>query len=131
MLKNAQGLNFAVSVDLANEFLRDLDIKPRESDFTKRYDQALLQYEQPGHGRALQMFRELSASNPRISAPRDFVYELGGGTVQPVASEHAEHAAQVREDRGKPRPALGGILFAILGVVLALAVVLIILVNRR
>jgi S1-C subfamily serine protease len=131
MLKNAQGLNFAVSVDLAHEFLRDIDIQPRESDFTKRYDQALLQYERPGHGHALQMFRQLSASNPHVSAPRDFVYELGGGNVQPVAGEHAENTRLPHENRSSPRPAPGAILFAALGAILAIAVLLVILVNRR
>jgi S1-C subfamily serine protease len=140
-LTNAQGINFAVSIDLANQFLHSLNINPHESEFTKRYDQALLQYERPGHGRALSLFKELVASNPRLSGPRDFVRELSHGqdtspvvehptevADKPVADAPAKTPTPVQSSHHTP-PAifiLGG-----LGLLLGLVVVLVILAGRR
>lgn len=75
-LVGTQGVNFAESIDLARQFLNDLKVHPRESEFTQKYDQALVEYEKSGHGHALRLFRELAATHPDLSAPREFVNEL-------------------------------------------------------
>jgi S1-C subfamily serine protease len=131
-LTNSQGLGFAVSVDLANQFLHGLEITPHESDFTKRYDQALLQYERPGHGRALQMFEELSVSHPRLSGPREFVRELKP-VNEPLPMRKAEPPApeKISAGEGRHRPAPALMILGALGGLLALVAILFILVNRR
>ena len=40
-LAGTQGLNFAESIDLARQFLNESNVKPRESEFTRKYDEAL------------------------------------------------------------------------------------------
>jgi len=132
MLKNSQGLNFAVSVDVASQFLRELGVSPQESDFTRRYVEAVEQYERPGHGQALKMFEKLNESNPRVGPVRDFIAELKVPNSSETASNrqtkqansHPTHSAS----RGMP-PAL--MIFGFVGGLLIGVAALVILSNRR
>lgn len=138
-LKDQKGVNFAESVDLAREFLRSLDVTPRDSRFTQQYDEALLEYERPGHGNALRMFRSLSASHPDLSGPRDFVEELSGAAPprrelapppedrrDPVNGDRISRA-QASHHRWAPAVAVVGVV----AVVLIVVVAVIVLVNRN
>jgi S1-C subfamily serine protease len=110
-LVGTQGVNFAESIDLARQFLNDLNVHPRESEFTRKYDQAMVEYERPGHGHALRLFRELADTHPDLSAPREFVNELS------LEKPHAEKSDQAS---ATPRPrhhSRAPILFVLLGLV--------------
>lgn len=75
-LVGTQGVNFAESIELARQFLNDLKVQPLESEFTRKYNEALVEYDRPRHGHALRLFKELAATHPDLSAPREFVNEL-------------------------------------------------------
>ena len=55
--------NFAESVDLARDFLKDQSVTPRESTFTTKYDRAVSEFERPDHG----MLHGCSANWKRIT----------------------------------------------------------------
>jgi len=84
-LEGMQGVNFAESIDLAWQFLNDLHVQPGESGFTRKYEKALDEYERPGHGHALKMFRDLSAMYPESGVSREFVHELSASTDETSA----------------------------------------------
>ncbi len=122
-LAGTQGLNFAESIDLARQFLNESNVKPRESEFTRKYDEALHEYERPGHGHALRMFRELSQSNPESSAPREFVSELGQveGNIAKPKPNHDQ-----KPGRGRTTLLLAGA-----GVLLVIGLIVLLAADRR
>jgi S1-C subfamily serine protease len=91
--EHTQNLNFAISVDVVQEFLRDLDVTPSQSAFTTTYLQALDAYESGDRRQAMALLQGLSARHPESSIVRAKLRQFGGGQVQAVASP------------GPPRPA--------------------------
>lgn len=129
-LKESQGVNFAVSVDLAREFLRDMNVTPKESQFTKEYDQALEQFDRGDNGEALRMFKALSARHPDLSLLRDRVAELApGGAGDSTRKRKAVTKSEVGQARSRristPIAILAGV-----ALLLVVVVVGVILVNR-
>jgi serine protease Do len=84
--ERTQNLNFAVSVDVVQEFLRDLQVTPSQSAFTTTYLQALDAYEAGDTHRALALFQRLSADHPESSVVRAKVRQLSGGQPLPAIS---------------------------------------------
>ncbi len=101
-MKETQGVNFAIAIDLARNFLNAVGVQPSQSRFTERYTEALQEYERGGHGRALILFRNLAVSYPGIGAPREFVSELTASG--PGAGRRASYA-QSRPSGAFQRPA--------------------------
>jgi Trypsin-like serine proteases, typically periplasmic, contain C-terminal PDZ domain len=138
-ITETQGVNFALSVDLARQFLRELGVQPRQSEFTQKYLSALAEYDRPGHGRALRMFRDLATAYPGISAPREFIREMtavtggGGRAVNPEAKQRIEpvhYSRQASPGGGRHSRALVLIL-AVLGVIVLAGVALLISAGRK
>jgi len=126
-LVGTQGVNFAESIDLAWQFLNDQHVQPRESDFTRKYDAALREYERPGHGRALRLFKQLADSNPESSIPREFVHELSPGTaiVTPPASVSTPTPAAAPARRPETRSHGGQLPLILLGVGILVVIIII------
>ncbi len=103
-LVGTQGLNFAEAIDLGNEFLSEVHVQPKESEFTHRYRQALEQYELPGHGHAVQLFRQMAETYPESSTPRDFLRELGAAPTATHAESRADTHPQTPATTVAPRP---------------------------
>ncbi len=59
-----QGMNFLVPIGIANEFLREINITPNESNLSNIYEQGLILYDQEQYSRALDKFREVNELNP-------------------------------------------------------------------
>jgi hypothetical protein len=121
-LVGTQGVNFAVAIDLARQFLNELSVRPRESDFTRKYNEALGEYERPGHGHALRLFKQLAETHPELSTPREFVSELG----------HGEGGAAQTEQRVAPRlhRSRAPILLLGIGLLLAMGLAVMVAANR-
>jgi hypothetical protein len=68
-----QGMNFAVPISIAKEFINQLNIKPAESEFTKDYIQALTLYNQNKYKSALAIFNNLNALDPGYSFIQDYI----------------------------------------------------------
>ncbi|HTD55605.1 MAG TPA: trypsin-like peptidase domain-containing protein [Silvibacterium sp.] len=133
--KNSQGLNFAVSIDLARQFLEQAHVRPRESDFTKSFDLALAQYERPGHGHALRMFRELKDSHPEVSAPNEYVAELSKGDDRKTSEiretrEKDESSRPIESRRPAGRISMPVVILVAVGFFLVVVVLIVIAVNR-
>ena len=131
-LRDSQGLNFAIAIDVAHQFLDQINVKPRESNFTRNYQEAMEQYEQPGHGHALQMFRELSDSHPESSVVSDFVQQLSH-EQQDARAEPAPHLHDAADSASFTPTHSGPPVFLLIGVAALLVAVLVIVVvvNRR
>jgi S1-C subfamily serine protease len=133
-LRDEQGINFIVAVDLLQEFLRDLHVKPNQSKFTEKYLQALDAYEHHRREKALTLFRQLSAERPGIRPVEGFIQLLG-------TKNDAEHhtpddikikAAQDAVPAPRPRHANGAFLiFGAMATVLVLIVVVVVAMNRN
>src|SRR5262249_43953995 len=80
-LRDQEGINFIVSVDLLQEFIRDLNVKPVSSKFTQKYLQALDALEHNRRERALTLFRELSAERQGVRPVENFIQQLEGRGV--------------------------------------------------
>jgi S1-C subfamily serine protease len=146
-LKDSEGLNFAIAIDVAHQFLDQVNVKPRESSFTRNYNQALAEYERPGHGHALRMFRELSDSHPDSGAVMEFVQQLSRGDQSRTDSAHGEfgrgdrraepprpatpRVSHAENDEPAPHHANFPVVFLVLIVVLISAVVLIVILANR
>jgi S1-C subfamily serine protease len=122
-LKDGQGLNFAVSVDLARQFLSELHVTPNQSEFSTEYDRAMGAYDRSDRGTALKLFQALKASHSDLSGPREFVRKLSGGENATASSTSI--GQQSRRARGNINPAvylaggIGVLLLAILGIIVA------------
>lgn len=130
--------NFAESVDLARDFLKDQSVIPRESAFTTKFDLAVSEFERPGHGNASRMFRELQTSYPDRSGPRDFMVKLSPGHLSsaliPKGKTSAQDAA-ADEQKFAPRPSRRNFppalaVIGVVAVVLIVVVAVVVLVNR-
>jgi S1-C subfamily serine protease len=121
-----QGVNFAEAIGLARQFLRDLNVRPSESDFTRQYYRALEEYEQPGHGNAFPLFQELARTHPNEAAPREFLRELGHPAPVPKAQDHVERARPIAKSMHRVGPAI-----AFLGIGLLAVIVLLIIIGTK
>jgi S1-C subfamily serine protease len=121
-LVGTQGVNFAEAIDLARQFLNELSVRPRESDFTRKYNEALGEYERPGHGHALRLFKQLAETHPELSTPREFVSELG----------HGEGGSAQTEQRVAPRlhRSRAPVLLLGIGLLLAMGLAVMVAANR-
>ena len=129
-LKDGQGINFVVSVDVLNEFLNALSITPSRGAYMETYLAALDDLHSDHKERALGRFEKLQRQHPGIRIVEDFVRNLRGEGVVAVSSP-VENTSSRRDAEGNTsqspsrssRPVLvfGGI--ALLVMVLLVAVV--------
>jgi serine protease Do len=128
-----QGVGFVVSVDLVNEFLGELNVRPSPSHFTGRYLEALSAWEDHRTTRARQLFRDLSYSYPESPAVAGFLKELDNGdpaphTVAPPDSPKPEKAGS--SSVGPHAQRNPAVILLVIGGLLALVVVIVVLANR-
>jgi serine protease Do len=123
----SQGLNFAIDIDVAHQFLNEINVHPRESDFTRKYDLALKEYDRPDHGKALQMFRQLSESHPDSGSVREFVMMLNHDSQDATAPPSPTYNTRVSNTHKSGFPV--GLIFVVVGLLVGI-LVLVILVNR-
>jgi len=58
------GMNFAVPISIAIQFLNEINVKPSESQFTQQYKEALSLYQNEEYTEALEILRGLNETNP-------------------------------------------------------------------
>jgi S1-C subfamily serine protease len=132
-----QGLNFVVSIDVVNEFLNELNVRPSQSRFSTKYLAALNAWEGHNTGTARRLFRELNEAHPESSAVQDFVRQLGDEPIQsaqarPITDKRQPNTKTERtSDPGKTRERHPGFIILFVAVVLALILTFVILANRN
>ena len=130
----ANGLNFVVGIDLVNEFLNDLHLKPEQGRFTAMYLQALDAYEAHKKARALAIFKELNGMHPESVAIQDFVKQLGAtpatavsAPAKPKVTTPVRTEADRTENRRTGHPMA---VLMVIGIVVAAILVVVVLANR-
>jgi len=58
------GMNFAVPISIAVQFLNEMNVSPAESSFTQQYKEALSLFEDEKYSESLELLRGLSETNP-------------------------------------------------------------------
>ncbi|MGO9641448.1 MAG: trypsin-like peptidase domain-containing protein [Candidatus Acidiferrales bacterium] len=117
---NAQAINFLVPMNIADQYLNELNIKPQESDLSKKYIQALSDFHSGKCSTALKEFEEIKELNPGFPYVQDFIsqstsckettptfpmmYVIIGGVVLLLVIIIAAFALMKK----KPAPAMAG-----------------------
>jgi S1-C subfamily serine protease len=128
-IKDQPGINYIVSVDVVQEFLKDANVKPATSEYTRKYTQALELYERNERPEALRVFRELQKTHPGVKAVDEFVQRLGAGSQNVSTSTTAPRTPSptVPVSRSEPRRS-GGRGLLIFGLFAGVAIVVLIVV---
>jgi hypothetical protein len=107
--ERTQNLNFAISAEVIQEFLSDLQITPTESAYTRSFLKALDAYENNDRKQALALFSRLNLAHPESSTIREFVRRLDGkpvtAAIPPAAPEEAKSPAGNRSETTEAAPA--------------------------
>jgi len=141
-LRDTGGINFVVSVDLLQEFLRDLHVKPDQSKFTQKYLQALDAIDHGQRDHALTLFRQLQSERPGTRSVETFIQQLGGSkdnrqlaadTRRADTTRHSE--VEVASKSQTPERTSGGsskmiFIFGALAATLVVVMLVIVAMNR-
>ena len=115
----AQGLNLVVSANVMREYLNELNVKPSESEFTRRYVQALDAFERQDMKKAAALFRSADEVSPGLPVVQEFLRRTGdtGPSAGSGGGSPVERPAESRpRSRSNPALLVGGILVvAVLG----------------
>jgi S1-C subfamily serine protease len=59
-----QGMNFLVPINIARQFLNEINVQPKESQLSKLYEEGLVLYDKQQYRDALEKFREVNELSP-------------------------------------------------------------------
>lgn len=131
------GMNFAVPISIAKQFLNEINVQPSESSFTANFNKALTAYNSGDYLKALDLLRGINETNPGFPVVQELLAEArqaADANPQPEttgsSAEAFAPADKAKRDTvlGKP-PVVVYVGAAIL--VLAAATTLILLIKRR
>ncbi|MDR3084677.1 MAG: trypsin-like peptidase domain-containing protein, partial [Christensenellaceae bacterium] len=137
------GMNFAVPISIAEQFLREMNVTPSESRFTASFKTALEAFNNKDYATALDLLRGINETNPGFPVVQELLAEAreasdanpqqspsgGSGSDGPEATEKTTQANKTASGLGGN---LNTILLVGLGVlVLALGAIVTILLLRR
>jgi len=60
----ASGMAFAIPINLVKQFLHEINVEPSESDFTRKYKEAIALYQNEDYGESADILRGLNETNP-------------------------------------------------------------------
>ena len=80
--------NFLMPISIAKDFLNRINVQPQESQFTKMYRQALIEYDQQHYKNALDILLQID----RISPGNPYVQRFMSLSQQQVSAGHDETA---------------------------------------
>jgi len=136
---SASGMNFAVPISVAKQFLNEINVTPTESDFTKEYKQAIALYNAGDYISALEILRRINEINPGYPVIAELLSETSSKaamqTPEPTAEETIEAGSGGLMDNDKGAGPSGDSTMMIIIIVIAAAaaavVVALILTRRR
>jgi len=70
-----QGMNFAVPISIAKQFLGEINVEAEEGELTKEYRDALALYRQGKYKKALEKFRDIYEVNPGYPYVQGYISE--------------------------------------------------------
>ncbi|HEY8500318.1 MAG TPA: trypsin-like peptidase domain-containing protein [Clostridia bacterium] len=137
----APGMNFAIPISIAKQFLNEINVTPSESEFTRQFREAKSLFDTEKYSEALGILRTLNEINPGYPVIADLLSQASA-KVSSLAQEPAQETTQettqetAAEVTVKPVTDEKGsavIIYVIGGVViiLLLAVIIVLLLTRR
>ncbi len=136
----SSGMNFAVPISIAKQFLNEINIQPSESDFTKQYKQAISMYNSGDYKGALEILRTINEINPGYPVIADLLSECSSKASSQTASSAAEPSEQPSGVKAGDKPVSGegtqsespfNMMLLIIIIVAAAAVVVVVLMLTR
>ncbi len=70
---SADGMNFAVPISIAKQFLNEINVTPSESPFTTNFKKALEAYNAGDYDTALELLRGINETNPGFPVVQDLL----------------------------------------------------------
>jgi serine protease Do len=70
------GMNFAVPISIAKQFLNEINVTPAESDFTANFKNALAAYNNQDYNTALELLRGINETNPGFPVVQELLAEV-------------------------------------------------------
>lgn len=128
------GMNFAVPISIAMQFLREMNVTPSESGFTAKFKDALQAYNNEDYNTALELLRGINETNPGFPVVQELLADAREAADANPQTPKPEAAASTQTNAQSKDGVLGLPLFALIligGLVLALAVVLILLLSKK
>lgn len=136
---DVQGMNFAIPISVAKQFLNEINVTPAESTFTTQFKQALADYNAGNYNSALEILRGLNETNPGYPVVAELLAEARikadqqpSETPAPASTEGVAEetpAAAAGPGVGVGTPVL--LLLGVLGVVIVLVLVMVIVLVAR
>ncbi len=132
----ASGMNFAVPISVAKQFLNEINVTPSESDFTREYKQAVALYNQGDYNGALEILRRINEINPGYPV----IAELLSDTSSKAASQTPAPSASIQPTAAATPDALSGpgskepsstLIIIVVIIAAAAAVVIVLLITRK
>lgn len=90
------GMNFAVPIGIAKQFLHEINVTPAESSFTAKFKQALSAYNAGDFHTALELLRGINETNPGFPVVQELLAEAreaADANPQPAPTEAAQASA--------------------------------------
>jgi serine protease Do len=69
------GVNFAIPISIAKQFLSEINVEPAESTFTKNFNTALSAYNSGDYNTALDLLRGINETNPGFPVVQELLAE--------------------------------------------------------
>jgi hypothetical protein len=139
----APGMNFAIPISIAKQFLNEINVTPSESEFTRQFREAKSLFDTEKYAEALGILRTLNEINPGYPVIADLLSQASAkvsslqqeATVEASAEASAETTAETETavKQGKEEKASSVIIYVVGGVViiLLLAVIILLLTRRK
>jgi len=132
------GMYFAIPISIAKQFLNEINVTPRESDFTRQFKEAKALFDNEKYAEALNILRTLNEINPGYPVVADLLSQssakassMAQATTGPLAQE-AVALPQVPEKPAKNESSSMIVIYAMGGaIIILLAVVIILMLTRR
>jgi serine protease Do len=97
------GMNFAVPISIALQFLNEINVTPSESQFTTQYKKAIALNKEQKYDEALEILRGLNETNPGYPVIADLLAETRTlADMQPDPTETPEPSAEPVDTQSEP-----------------------------
>ncbi len=124
------GMNFAIPISIAKQFLNEMNITPSESQFTSKYKQALSLFQDKKYDESLEILRGLNETNPGYPVVADLIAEVRNLSDTQPKTEIAINT-NLEQDKMPKIKGISNVLIIAIVVFVILILVIVLLVTRK
>ncbi len=125
------GMNFAVPISIAKQFLHEINVVPTESTFTASFKTALTAYNSGDYHKALEILRGINETNPGFPVVQELLAEAReGADTNPVKTPEAASEETISKPT-KGSSGLSPLIYIGGGLLLVIIVVLVVLLAKK